>query len=197
MKKKIIAAVAIILALAAIITGVYFIFFRDSGKTKPETELLIARDDLVESVGYIEALVKNPDRYKKALSSEFQMSEEKAEEFYQAPENWLAFDQIITLKNQSDRDLTVYGYEVKDNGKDGFYICTKAGGEIGMIPGASGTASFVILCENGELSLDEAKAAIDKIEIKAVYSDTPEEFDDGTESTEETKTVEIILPTVN
>ena len=140
------------------------------------------------------AIVKNPDRYKNALSAEFEMSAEKADEFYEAPENWLAFDQIITLKNQSDKDLTVYGFEVKDNGKDGFYVCTKVGGEIGMVPGASGTSSFTILCENGELSVDEAKAAIDKMEIKAIYSRTPEEFDDGTESTEETKTVEIVFP---
>ena len=63
-----------------------------------------------------------------------------------------------------------------------------------MVPGASGTSSFTILCENGELSVDEAKAAIDKMEIKAIYSRTPEEFDDGTESTEETKTVEIVFP---
>ena len=194
MKKKITVAVAVILALAAIITGIYFIFFRGSNGGEPKTELVVARDDLVESVGYIEALVKNPDRYKNALSAEFEMSAEKADEFYEAPENWLAFDQIITLKNQSDKDLTVYGFEVKDNGKDGFYVCTKVGGEIGMVPGASGTSSFTILCENGELSVDEAKAAIDKMEIKAIYSRTPEEFDDGTESTEETKTVEIVFP---
>ena len=194
MKKKITVAVAVILALAAIITGIYFIFFRGSDGGKPKTELVVARDDLVESVGYIEALVKNRDRYKNALSAEFEMGAEKADEFYEAPENWLAFDQIITLKNQSDKDLTVYGFEVKDNGKDGFYVCTKVGGEIGMVPGASGTSSFTILCENGELSVDEAKAAIDKMEIKAIYSRTPEEFDDGTESTEETKTVEIVFP---
>ena len=64
MKKKITVAVAVILALAAIITGIYFIFFRGSDGGEPKTELVVARDDLVESVGYIEALVKNPDRYK-------------------------------------------------------------------------------------------------------------------------------------
>ena len=126
---------------------------------------------------------------------EYQMSEEVAAKFYEAPEEWLAYEQIIILKNAGDEDLTIYGFEVKNNGKNGIYISTNLGGELGIAAGAlePATASFSVLCSNGELSSEEVMELANKMEVSVVYSKTPTEYNDGTESVEETKTAPVLF----
>lgn len=184
--KKAIIAIVIFAVVAAAAAGGYFIF---SGNDEPKeaVSLSITKDDFTETFSRIEAYIKNPDRYEAALASDYEMGNEKAAEFYAAPENWLAYEQILVVKNVGDTDVTVYGFEVKDNGKDGVYISTASGGEIGISPGGSATTSFSVLCSDGELSTDEVKAIVDSMEVSVVYTKTPEEYDNGEESTEETK----------
>ena len=127
MKKIIIAIVAVVIA-AAVAVGGYFIF---SDKSEPEqVELTVIKNDFTLNDTLLNSPIKNPDRYKKRLVENYGLTEEKADEFYAAPETWLTFEQIITIKNASDEHLTVYGYEVKDNGKNGIYIKFKDGEKI-------------------------------------------------------------------
>ena len=191
MKKILIAVMAVVL-VAALGIGGYFVL---SDNNKEPEELLVYRDDFVEGINLLERFTTNPDRYKKALINEYQMGEDVANKFYEAPEEWLAYEQIIVLKNVSDEDLTIYAFEVKNNGKNGIYISTNLGGELGISAGAlePAPASFSVLCSYGELSSEEVKALADKMEISVVYSKTPTEYNDGTESVEEKKTAPILF----
>ena len=191
MKKILVAVIAVVL-VAALGIGGYFVL---SDNNKEPEELLVYRDDFVEGINLLERFTTNPDRYKKALINEYQMGEDVANKFYEAPEEWLAYEQIIVLKNVSDEDLTIYGFEVKNNGKNGIYISTNLGGELGISAGAlePAPASFSVLCSDGELSSEEVKALADKMEISVVYSKTPTEYNDGTESVEEKKTAPILF----
>lgn len=189
MKKAIIAIVAVIV-VAAIAVGGYFIFSSDD-KNPEEITLTVIKDDFVLNDNLLSALIKNPDRYQAALANEYAMGEAKAAEFYESPEEWLSCEQIIEITNNSTESITVYGFEVENNGKNGIYVNTDIGGELGISPGGTGPASFSILFENGDLSTDEAKALLDELDIKIVFSKTPAEYDDGSASVEETKTAAV------
>ncbi len=190
MKKAIIAIVVIAIAAAAAV-GIYFAI-GNNNSNEATAELLVTKDSIDERITLLEALIKNPDRYKKHLAENFGLGEEKAEEFYAAPENWLSFEQILVIENIGDKNYTVYGYDVKENGKNGIYINTSAGGEIGIAPGSSATVSLSILCSDIELSSDEVKALVDEMEVSVVYTNSPTEYADGTASVEETKTAAIV-----
>ncbi len=189
MKKAIIAIIAVVVAIAAI-TGGYFLF---ADKDEPKEELVAYRDAFVEGLNLIESFSVHPDRYTNSLINGYQMSEDVVASFFETPENWLAYEQLLEIQNVGENNLTIYGFEVKNNGKDGVYVSTSLGAEIGISAGASEPASisFSVLCSNGELSSEEVKAIVDKMDISIVYSKTPTEFDNGTESIEEKKTVTI------
>lgn len=188
MKKAIIAIVAVAVVVAAAVGG-YFIF---SDKDEPvQTELTVIKEDFTLNDTLLTTLIRNPDRYQARLANEYGMGEALAAEFYVAPEEWLAYEQIVEITNNTQDTLTVYGFEVKDNGKNGVYVNTNLGGDLGISPSGTGPASFSILFSNGELSTEEAKALLDEMEIKVIYTKTPAEYDDGSESVEETKTAVI------
>ena len=185
MKKIIIAIVAVVIS-AAVAVGGYFIF---SDKSEPEqVELTVIKNDFTLNDTLLNSLIKNPDRYQARLANEYGMGEALAAQFYAAPEEWLAYEQIIEVTNNSEESVTIYGFEVKDNGENGVFVNTNLGGELGVSPGGTGPASFSILFSDGDLSTEEAKALLDKMEIKVIYTKTPAEYDDGSVSTEETKT---------
>ncbi len=189
MKKAIIAIVAVIV-VAAIAVGGYFIFKPDE-KNPEEITLTVIKDDFVLNDNLLSALIKNPDRYQASLATDYAMGEAKAAEFYESPEEWLSCEQIIEITNNSAENITVYGFEVENNGKNGIYVNADIGAELGISPNGTGPASFSILYEDGDLSTDEAKALLDELDIKVIYSKSPVEYDDGTVSVEETKTASI------
>lgn len=193
MKKAIIAIVVIAIAAAAA-AGIYFAI-GNNNSSEPAAELVVTKDSISERITILEAFIKNPDRYKTRLVENYGLTKEKVEEFYAAPENWLTFEQIVVIENVGDTSYTVYGYEVKDNGKNGIYINTSSGGEIGIAPGGSATTSFSVLCSDIELSSDEVKALVDEMEVSVVYTNTPDEYADGSISVEETKTATIVKET--
>ncbi len=188
--KKVIIAIVVIAVAAAAAVGIYFA--TGNNDNTPVSELVVTKDAIEERVSILEALTKNPDRYKSHLAENYGLGAEKAEEFFAAPENWLAFEQIIVLENTGDTSVTVYGFEVKDNGKNGVYINTSAGGEIGIAPGSSATTSFTVLCSDIELSSEDAMALADEMEVSVVYTNSPTEYADGSMSVEETKTAAIV-----
>lgn len=190
MKKAIIAIVVIAIAAAAAV-GIYFAVSQNS-KPEETAELLVTKDVIEERISVLEVYIKNPDRYKTYLAEKYALGEEKAEEFYTTPENWLTFEQIITIENVGDKNYTIYGFEVKDNGKNGIYINTSSGGEISIAPGSSATTCFSVLCSDIELSSDEVKAFVDEMEVSVVYTNSPTEYADGSMSVEETKTAGIV-----
>ncbi len=189
--KKIIIAIVVIAVAAAAAVGIYFAVGNNNSTNTPVSELVVTKDSMSERISILETMIKNPDRYMKHLVSGYGLSEEKAAEFFAAPENWLTYEQIVVIENTGDTSCTVYGYDIKDNGKNGIYISTSSGGEIGIAPGSSATTSFTILCSDIELSTDDVKAFVDDMEISIIYTNSPTEYADGTLSVEETKTAVI------
>lgn len=190
MKKSLIAIISVVL-VAAIAVGSYFIFFN---KEEDTNFITATREDFFDVPELLEALAVRPETYKKILAEEYELGEKKADEFYECPEEWLTYEQLLTIYNNSGDNVTVYGFEVPDNGKNGVYIYTSLGGELEIAAGGNGPTSFSILCDNGDLSTDEAKALVDNMLIKVIYSKTPVENADGTVSEEEMKTAVIEIP---
>ncbi len=167
MKKAIIAIIAIAIA-AALGVGSYFIF---SG-SNDEGAVTVSVDDFLDSPDILEALMTRPERFTKALENEYQLGAEKTAEFYECPEEWLTYAELITIKNETNDYITVYGLEIADNGKNGVYVSTALDGEIEIEPGSSSPASFNIVCDNGDLSTDEAKVLVSDMDIKLIYRDS-------------------------
>ncbi len=180
----IIAAVVAFVAIAvASGFGAYFLF----GNTEEKNSTVTAvAEDFVEDTLLLERVARHPERYTNNLINEYEMGEKKAAEFYECPEEWLVYGQSITVFNNTADSIRVYGFEIDNNGKNGVYISTSAGGELDIAPGGNGPASFSVFCDNGDLTTDEAKELVSNFKIKVLYTKTPTEFDDGTESVEET-----------
>ena len=89
----------------------------------------------------------------------------------QSPEEWLTYTEFVTVTNSTDETITVFALDVNDNGKDGVYICTSLEGDIEIEPGNTAPVYFNILCDNGDLSTDEAKALVGSMDIKIAYRD--------------------------
>ncbi len=185
MKKIIIAIIAVVL-IAAVGVGGYFIY---EGTQKDIGIVRVVKEDFNEHDELLEALATRPERYERVLVSDYGMTEKEAAEFYDTYEEWLTYEQVITIQNQTEDNITVYGMNVPNNGKNGVYVCTTVGGELSIPAGGKGPSSFSVLCKNGDLTTDEAKALVDAMTFELVYSKTPDEFDDGTESVEETMVV--------
>ncbi len=184
--KKIIIAIVAVAVVAACAVGAYFAFFNNSDESAPE--LSIVKGEMIESVGYIEACIKNPERYKPRLANEYQLSAEQVDAFFATPEEWLTYGINVEIQNIGEYDITAYSYEIKDNGKKGVYVSTSMGGELGLPVGSlPALTSLDIICSDIELSADEIREIVDSMDISVVYTKTPAEYDDGTESVEETK----------
>lgn len=190
MKKTIIAIVAVVVAVALAVGG-YFIFSGNDDKEPEQATLTVVKEDFTINDSLLTALIRNPDRYQARLANEYGMGEALAAKFYEAPEEWLAYEQIIEITNNSEDGITVYGFEVKNNGENGVYVNTNLGGDLGVSPGGTGPASFSVLFSDVDLTTEEAQALVDAMEISVVYTKTPAEYDDGTMSTEETKVAPI------
>lgn len=186
--KKVIIAIIIVALVAAAGIGAYFIF---NDNNSDEFSVRAVREDFVDSPALLERIAQHPERYQDNLATEYEMGEEKAAEFYECPEEWLTYEQLITIYNDSSESITVYGFEVENNGKNGVYLSTSVGGELAIAPGGYGPATFSVFCDNGDLSTDEAKALTEKFDVKVIYTKTPTEYDDGTESVEETQVAKL------
>lgn len=193
MKKKklaiIIAAVIAFVAIAAAAgIGTYFIM---ENKNNDDSGVTAVTEDFVEDTLLLERVAQHPERYTENLINEYEMSEKKAQEFYECPEEWLVYGQSLTIYNNTAENITVYGFEVENNGKNGVYLSTSTGGELAIAPGGHGPATFSVFCENGDLSTDEAEELVSNFKVKILYTKTPTEFDDGTESVEETQKADL------
>ena len=165
MKKIIIAIVAVVLA-AAVGTGIYFVTAdKNSGIVS------VTVDDFANSPDTLESLMTRPEKFTKMLENEYHLGGEKTAEFYECPEEWLTYTEFLTVTNSTDETITAFALEVSDNGKDGVYICTSLEGEIEIEPDGSAPVYFNILCDNGDLSTDEAKTLVGSMDIKLAYRD--------------------------
>lgn len=162
MKKTIAIIAAVIIVIAAGI-GIYFGFFADRGPGITATE-----DRLLLNDAMIDIYIEKPERYRNALVNSYGLGEELTENFFAEPENWLAYDLIANLKNDSDRDLTAVGFVVK-GADDDVFVSTNIGGELTLTPGAIYPISVSVLINNGDLTTEQAKEKVDNVKIQVIY----------------------------
>lgn len=176
--KKTIAIIAAVVIVIAAGVGIYFglLAYKDN-----PTDLTVTEDSLQLNEGTIEVYLKTPERYRAALVSSYGLGEKRTEEFFAEPENWLAYDLILNLKNESDRDLTVVGFKTNIKGGDVF-ISSNIGGELTLTPGAVYPISTSILINNGDLTLEQAKEMIDKNDFEIIYGTKTSEDADLSET---------------
>lgn len=189
--KKIIAIIVAVVLVVGGAVGAYFLL-------KPETKegtvsISVTKNEFVETISLIERYMKTPSRYKDSFPALYGMTAEEAENFFAAPENWLAYEYIIDIENTGEETVSVYGFEIEGNGKDGVYLSKQSGGELGLPAGTEHSIGISVLCSNGDATTDEVLAAVEDMNISVIYSKQPTEADDGTESVEETKKAELVI----
>lgn len=188
--KKIIIVVAAIIAAAAIGLTLFLTLGKDSGE-KETVSIDVTRNDFSLSESVIMTLSSDSERYSSTLTNAYGISSSKTSDFYEAPENWLAFDITMDIVNTGSTEVSIVGFDVSNNGKNDMYVNSKVGGELSLAPGASYPISASILCENGDLSLEEAKKLADQLSIDIIFSKKPVENDDGTQSVETQYSVKV------
>lgn len=167
MKKTIIAIVAVIL-VAALGAGSYFLFSAD----KNNGEVTVIIDEFYDSPDILEDLMTRPEKFRNVLENDYQLGAEKTAEFYECPEEWLTYSEFITVKNTTKEAISVYGLEIAENGKNGVYVSTVLDAEYEIAPDSTASVYFNVLCDNGDLSTDEAKALVAAMDIKITYRDS-------------------------
>ncbi len=166
MKKALIAIIAVAL-VAALGAGSYFLFFAN----KDEGAITVTIEDFYDSPDILEDLMTRPERFRPTLENDYQLGADKTAEFYECPEEWLTYTEFITVKNTTKETIAVSELEIAENGKNGVYISTVLDAEYEIAPDSTASVYFNILCDNGDLSTDEAKALVEGMDIKIVYTD--------------------------
>ncbi|GEM_PF-835001 len=189
-KKKKITTAAIAVVLVAVGIILFFVFGKNPEK-KENISIEATKSDFSLSESLIAILSSDAQRYRSTITDAYGISDKKASDFYEAPENWLAFDITMEIVNTGDTEISIVGFDVSGNGKNDMYFNKGIGGELSLAPGASYPISESILCENGDLSLEEAKALADKISINLIYSKKPVENEDGSQSIEKQYSVKV------
>lgn len=164
--KKIILAIIIGVLVIAVGTGIYFV-----AADKNDGTVSVTVDDFADNPDTLESLMTRPEKFTKVLENQYHLGAKKTAEFYECPEEWLTYTEFVTVTNSTDETITVFALDVNDNGKDGVYICTSLEGDIEIEPGNTAPVYFNILCDNGDLSTDDAKALVESMDIKIAYRD--------------------------
>lgn len=135
------------------------------------------------------AYLDNKDLHFKTLTEGFGMSEEVANKYYEAPEEFYVYTYSLNVFNSGNEKVAVYGLRCENNAKDGVYINTynALGAVYNLDVGAECGATIAVICNDPDLSQDQTRQIVDSMGIEVICSKVPLEYDDGTESVEETK----------
>ncbi len=190
MKKIIAIVVAAVLVIGGAV-GAYFLL-KPEAPEEGTVSISASKGDMIETISLIERYMIRPEMYKDSMGSLYSMTDEEVDKFFEAPEDWLAYEYMVNIKNTGEEAVSVYGFEIEGNGKNKVYLSNQFGGELGLAEGAEYTVSISVLCSDGDMTTDEVKAAADKAKIKILYSKQPTELDDGTDSVEEIKKLDLV-----
>ena len=182
MKKIIAIVVAAVLVIGGAV-GAYFLL-KPEAPEEGTVSISASKGDMIETISLIERYMIRPEMYKDSMGGLYSMTDEEVDKFFEAPEDWLAYEYMVNIKNTGEEAVSVYGFEIEGNGKNKVYLSNQFGGELGLAEGAEYTVSISGLCSDGDMTTDEVKAAADKAKIKILYSKQPTELDDGTDSVE-------------
>lgn len=141
------------------------------------------------------AFLDNKDLHFKTLSEGFGMGDEIANQFYETPEEFYVYTYNLTIFNSGNLDVAVYDIICKNNVKDNVFVNTyNAFGAVYNIGvGSECGATIAVICNNPDLTDAETCEIVDSMEFEVVCSKVPREYDDGTESVEETKYIKAYI----
>ena len=191
MKKIIAIAVAAVLIIGGAV-GAYFLLKPEKAPEEGTVSISASKGDMVETISLIERYMLRPELYKDSMEKLYSMSDKEVKNFFDAPEDWLAYEYMVNIKNTGEEAVSIYGFEIEGNGKNKVYLSNQFGGELGLAKGAEYTVSISVLCSDGDMTTDEVKEAADKATVKILYSKQPTELDDGTDSVEEIKKINLV-----
>lgn len=145
-----------------------------------------------ENLDLMDAYIANEEYHFATLTEGYGMSEEDAQKFYETPEEFYVYSYSVDIFNSGSEKISVYGFRCENNVKDGVYVnvSNSLGGVAYLEPGASCGATIDVICSDADLTQDETRQIVDSMGIEVICSKIPLEYDDGTESEEETKYIE-------
>lgn len=203
MKKFIASAMALILSLALVFS---FAGCDKNDKSKADVKdgADIQQEETTKAGKYIDveldsiafnenetnmlAYLENEEYHFNTLSEGFGMGDEVAKKFYETPEEFYVYTYSLNVFNSGSERVAVYGLRCENNAKDGVYINTSDALTSAYLDvGAECGAMINVICSDPELTQDETRQIVDSMGIEVICSKVPLEYDDGTESVEETK----------
>ena len=176
MNKKIIITIicAALVIVAAVATGVYFLGYSTGKKTAEAGQQEIsepecALDDFVLYDTAVDQYATTEGFGAAYLTKCFNMSEQDANDLVEHPENWLGFQAFFSIKNTDVDELSIFGVDCTDNGKNGAFVFTGTS-EVYTIPKKGSYVLCVpVLIHNNESSTDEAKDMLAKLDATVRY----------------------------
>lgn len=177
MKKSLIAIIAVIV-LALVGTAGYFLGRRPTATPVDKTPVaeladFEAHDQTVDE--YAVSEIATAEYMMKA----FEMDEKTAKDFKERPEEWLGFTVYMNLKNTTDKNLSFFNAVCPDNGKNGVYVFTETTSTLGIPAGGSYQVAIPVLIHNNNLSNDEARAIVSKMDISYLCSEAEDLTSEG------------------
>ncbi len=169
----------IIAILTTVITGIFG--RRPSAKAA----------SVYDGTALLDVYYKNTSTAVNKLTKMFGISSLDAESVMNDREEWKAYSLEIEVDNKSKEDITLYTYDVPNNGKDNIWLITVADPEIEIISGNKLKISVMALAKGKDITAADAADAIKKYIIKIDYSKTPNKNDAGVESIERHKTIKV------
>lgn len=91
------------------------------------------------------------------------------------PSKWRSFTIAVDFKNTTDSNITVYGLNLKENGKNSVYVAPNSAGIAGYAASDKSAKRiyFNVLVGNGNLEESAVIATIKSMGVSIVYSRTP------------------------
>jgi len=178
-KRKILVAAAA-LATVGIVAALIFLLPGKGGLKA--TYSSFQRTDSVLETYRDERFVKH---YKKILGSMYGFTGAEVDSVLSGSGSWTAFNLEVNIENRTGGPVTVYSYEIPDNGKDKIWICTISDGEIGIPDGVTEKVSITILVNDKNISEKQIEQTVKGYGISVVYSPSPKIDAQGNEIPEE------------
>ncbi len=127
----------------------------------------------------------------KSLSDMYGFSLGDAESLLNDKPAWKAYSFELEVKNKSKESISVFAFEINNNGKDDIWLQTTPKENIEIISGNTQTILITVLAKGRDVSAENAMQEIKKFNVKIVYSKTPTISSDGRESIETSKTIRV------
>lgn len=183
-RKILIAAAAVAIAAAALALTV---LLTNKGSLKA-TYVSFQRSDSALEIYRDERFAKH---YKKILGSMYGFTGKEVESVLGGKDYWSSFVVEVEVENKTGGPVTVYSYEIPDNGKEKIWICTVSDGEIGIPDDTAEKVYITVLVNDKNISEKQIEEKIKSYGIRLIFSPSPEIDEQGNEVPQEKLSVAI------